>query len=136
LPSSISLHIAFVTIGPSCVCLFVSLLWQISGFPTAFTPDASVATALKINSDVGDASNLVLPETKGVWRMAFVKVFFCVCVLSPWAHTTICEGPDLLALTCSSHRSLGVHIASIEAFVHVLIVQADQHHCDLLHSQL
>jgi hypothetical protein len=35
--------------------------------------------------------------------------------LSHWVHTAIGEGPDLPALTCSSHWSLGLYLATVDS---------------------
>jgi hypothetical protein len=41
-------------------------------------------------------------------------VIVCVCVLSHWVLATLGEGPDLPALKCSSHRSLGLYLTSVK----------------------
>jgi hypothetical protein len=42
-----------------------------------------------------------------------VGVGVCVCVLSDRVHAAICEGPYLPALKRSSHKSLGLYLASV-----------------------
>jgi hypothetical protein len=51
------------------------------------------------------------------FQACVVCVCVCVCVLSHWVHAAMDEVPDLPSLKCSSHWSLGLCPASVQACV-------------------